>query len=138
MHDSEQQDWKNRFNEASAASDACSGPHPGETDTAGPSAEQSAQAESAAECKSQAGQFHMPKPTFSTFVLSLASSALVQLGEVPDPSTGENAEDIALAKHSIDILSMLQDKVKHGLDAEETRLLEGLLYELRMKFIIKK
>ena len=80
----------------------------------------------------------MPKPTFSTFVLSLASSALVQLGEVPDPSTGEKHEDIALAKHSIDILSMLQDKIKNGLDEEESRLLEGLLYELRMKFIMKK
>ncbi|MCL1940057.1 MAG: DUF1844 domain-containing protein [Desulfovibrionaceae bacterium] len=80
----------------------------------------------------------MPKPTFSTFVLSLASSALVQLGEVPDPSTGEKLEDITLAKHTIDILSMLQDKVKNGLDAEETRLLEGLLYELRMKFVMKK
>jgi len=107
-HDSEQQDWKDRFDEASAAS--------------GPSAEQAS----------------MPKPTFSTFVLSLASSALVQLGEVPDPSTGEKLEDITLAKHTIDILSMLQDKVKNGLDAEETRLLEGLLYELRMKFVMKK
>jgi len=142
MHDSEQQGWKDRFNEAPAASGACSDPHPGphsgETDTPGPSAEQAAQAESAAECKSRVEQFHMPKPTFSTFVLSLASSALVQLGEVPDPATGEKHEDIALAKHTIDILSMLQDKAKNGLDAEETRLLEGLLYELRMKFVMKK
>jgi hypothetical protein len=134
MHDSEQQGWKDRFNETSAAS----GAHSGETGMPGPSAEQSAQAESAAESKSRAEQSYMPKPTFSTFVLSLASSALVQLGEVPDPSTGEKLEDIALAKHTIDILAMLQDKVKNGLDAEETRLLEGLLYELRMKFIIKK
>lgn len=80
----------------------------------------------------------MPKPTFSTFVLSMASSALVQLGEVPDPSTGEHHEDLVLAKHSIDILSMLQDKIKTGIDAEEARLLEGLLYELRMKFVMKK
>ncbi len=80
----------------------------------------------------------MPKPTFSTFVLSLASSALVHLGEVPDPSTNTTAEDIALAKHSIDILTMLQDKIANGLDPDETRLLEGLLYELRMKYVGKR
>ena len=80
----------------------------------------------------------MPKPTFSTFVLSLASSALVHLGEVPDPSTNRTAEDIALAKHSIDILTMLQDKIANGLDKDETRLLEGLLYELRMKYVGKR
>ena len=90
-----------------------------------------------AECKDCGGQPCMPKPTFSTFVLSLASSALVQLGEVPDPASGRIQEDLILAKHSIDILSMLQEKVAQGLDAEEARLLEGLLYELRMKFVIK-
>ena len=51
--------------------------------------------------QARAGAPLMPKPTFSTFVLSLASSALVHLGEVPDPSTNRTAEDIALAKHSM-------------------------------------
>ena len=80
----------------------------------------------------------MPKPTFSTFVLSMASSTLVHLGEVPDPSTGKTTEDISLAKHSIDILTMLQDKIRNGLDKDESRLLDGLLYELRMKYVVKK
>ncbi len=80
----------------------------------------------------------MPAPVFSTFVLSLASSALVQLGEVPDPATGKHEENLVLAQHSIDILSMLRDKTKNGLDADESRLLDGLLYELRMKFVMKK
>ncbi len=109
--------------------------------TAGSPAEEQAEHEraaEAAECKDCGGQPCMPKPTFSTFVLSLASSALVQLGEVPDPSTGRVGEDLVLAKHSIDILSMLQEKTANGLDAEESRLLEGLLYELRMKFVMKK
>lgn len=83
------------------------------------------------------GQF-MPKPTFSTFVLSLASSALVHLGEVPEPSSGTVKENLVLAKHSIDILCMLQDKIQNGLDEDETRLLNGLLYELRMKYVVKK
>jgi hypothetical protein len=80
----------------------------------------------------------MPKPTFSTFILSLASSGLVHLGEAPDPATGRHSENISMAKHSIDILSMLQDKINNGLDKDEIRLLEGLLYELRMKYLIKK
>ncbi len=90
------------------------------------------------ERSSEGEQARMPKPTFSTFVLSLASSALVQLGEVPDPGTGKNEVDLVMAKHTIDILSMLQEKVKSGLEGEESRLLEGLLYELRMKFVMKK
>ncbi len=80
----------------------------------------------------------LPKPTFSTFVLSLASTALVQLGEVPDPNTGGANPNIPLAKHTIDILSMLKDKAENGLDAEEKRLIDGLLYELRMKYVLKK
>jgi len=80
----------------------------------------------------------MPKVTFTTFILSLASSGLVQLGEVPDPETGAIGENILMAKHTIDILTMLQSKTKVCLDAEEAQLLEGLLYELRMKYVLKK
>ena len=99
--------------------------------------EKAAGAACAAESKECGGRPCMPKPTFSTFILSLASSALVQLGEVPDPANGEHQEDLVLAKHSIDTLSMLQDKITRGLDAEESRLLEDLLYELRMTFVMK-
>lgn len=79
----------------------------------------------------------MPQVTFSTFVLSLASSALAQLGEVPNPETGQVEENIELARHTIDVLTMLRDKTTACLDAEEKRLLEGLLYEVRMKYVIK-
>ncbi len=79
----------------------------------------------------------MPQVNFATFVLSIASSALVQLGEVPNPETGKEEQNLILAKHSIDVLTMLRDKVKSGLDQEEERLLEGVLYELRMKYVIK-
>lgn len=120
-------DWQDRF---SGAEDNAA--------ATGVSDEAQAEAAKEAECKDCGGQPCMPKPTFSTFALSLASSALVQLGEVPDPSTGKVEEDLVLAKHSIDILSMLQDKIQNGLDAEEDRLLNGLLYELRMKFVMKK
>ncbi|WP_245168263.1 DUF1844 domain-containing protein [Desulfobaculum xiamenense] len=82
------------------------------------------------------GNIPLPQVTFSTFVMSLASSALVHLGEVPEPESGRTAENLALAKHTIDILSMLEEKTTGGLDAEEARLLSGLLYELRMKYVL--
>lgn len=79
----------------------------------------------------------MPKVTFSTFVLSLASSALMQLGEVPNPETGHMEEDLTMARHTIDVLDMLREKTQQDLDAEERRLLDGILYEVRMKYVIK-
>lgn len=79
----------------------------------------------------------LPKVTFSTFILSLASTALVHMGEAPDPSNGQTSEDPEGAKHVIDTLAMLKDKTLRCLDPDEVRLLEGLLYDLRMKFVVK-
>lgn len=79
----------------------------------------------------------MPEVTFSTFILSLASSALVQLGEVPDPATGQTATHLSLARHSIDMLEMLRCKTKGNLDSRESQMLDSVLYELRMKFVMK-
>lgn len=84
-----------------------------------------------------ADNMQMPQVTFSTFVLSLASSALSQLGEVPNPETGELEENIEMARHTIDVLTMLREKTAACLDEEERRLLEGLLYEVRMKYVLK-
>ncbi len=79
----------------------------------------------------------LPEIDFSTFVLSLSSSALVHLGEAPDPSTGKMDEQPYLAKQVIDILGMLQDKTKNGLTDEEQKLLCEMLYTLRMKYVGK-
>lgn len=79
-----------------------------------------------------------PQVTFSTFILSLSSSALVHLGEVPEPETGQTQEDLPLAKHTIDILAMLKEKTNACLDADETQLLDGILYELRMKYVMHR
>lgn len=77
----------------------------------------------------------MPEVTFSTFVLSLASSVLMHLGEVPDPETGRTVRNEALARNAIDLLTMLDDKTRNGLTAEESKLMRDILYELRMKFV---
>ncbi len=77
----------------------------------------------------------LPEVTFSTFVISLASSALVSLGEVPSPATGERAPNPLMAKHTIDTLSMLEDKIRNGLSPDEKSLLASVIYELRMKYV---
>jgi hypothetical protein len=74
---------------------------------------------------------------FSSFILSLATSVLTHLGEVPDPSTGEKKETLEAARQMIDILSLLEVKTKGNLDPSEERLLQNLLYELRMKYLSK-
>ena len=77
----------------------------------------------------------LPEVNFSSFLLSLSSSTLLHLGEVADPQSGEKKKDLALAKQSIDIISLLRDKTKNNLTQEEEKLLDHLLYDLRMRFV---
>lgn len=77
----------------------------------------------------------IPAVTFSSFVISLASSAMVNLGATPDPTTGAKDVDLPLARHTIDALGMLEDKTEGNLDDEERQLLSSLLAELRAKFV---
>lgn len=79
----------------------------------------------------------MPEVTFSAFIMSLASAALVGLGEVPDPGTGKIDCDLPLARHNIDVLEMLRQKTQHGLNPDESQLLESVICELRLKYVIK-
>ena len=85
----------------------------------------------------ETGAVTMPEVSFSTFILSLASTALVQLGEVPNPDSGQNEENLLLARHTIDVLDMLRTKSRDGLDSDEERLINGILYELHMKYVMK-
>lgn len=80
----------------------------------------------------------MPEVNFSTFIISLASSTLMHLGEVPNPDTQETEENRVLAKHTIDLLNMLEDKLNNGLTAEEQQLFKDVLYEVRMKYVVKE
>jgi Domain of unknown function (DUF1844) len=76
-----------------------------------------------------------PSVDFHTFVLSLGSSALLHLGELERPGADVPAKDLPLAKHTIDILAMLQEKTRGNLSPEEDKLLESLLYDLRLRYI---
>jgi hypothetical protein len=76
---------------------------------------------------------------FYTFVLSLASSAFVHLGDAPHPETGAPVEpDLTLAQQTIDILAMLQDKTRGNLTAEEVKFMENLLTDLRLRFVTRR
>jgi hypothetical protein len=79
----------------------------------------------------------LPEVTLATFIFSLSSSALVHLGEIPEPETNRTAVDLPIAKQIIDTLGMLQDKTKGNLDQDEERLLKSVLYDLRMRYIQK-
>ena len=78
-----------------------------------------------------------PPVDFHTFVLSLGSSALLHLGEIENPNDGASQKDLPLAKHTIDILAMLEEKTKGNLSTAEERLMESLLYDLRLRYVEK-
>jgi hypothetical protein len=74
--------------------------------------------------------------TFSGFVLSLATTAAVHFGDIADPATGRKGEaDLEAAARIIELLNMLQDKTKGNLIEPEEKLLDDLLYELRLRFV---
>ncbi len=93
---------------------------------------------SEAKDKGQARKDAMPKIDFSSFILSLYSSGLVQLGKVEDPSTGKVVKNLEMAKHTIDMIAMLQEKTRGNLVTDEENLLKALLAELRMAYVESK
>lgn len=82
------------------------------------------------------GGGELPRIDFSTFILSLSTSALYHLGLVEDPQTGQKGEpDLPLASQTIDTLALLEEKTRGNLDEDEVKLLQSLLYELRMRYV---
>jgi hypothetical protein len=85
--------------------------------------------------KSGDAEDSLPAIDFATFVLSLSHSALVHLGDAPDPSEGVARPDVTMAKQTIDLLLVLQEKTAGNLTGEEERLLDQVLYDLRMRYV---
>ena len=77
----------------------------------------------------------LPEINFSTFVISLSTQALMHLGEIADPLSGKVETDVTAAKQMIDILGMLREKAKGNLSSAEERLMEDILFDLRMKYV---
>jgi hypothetical protein len=77
----------------------------------------------------------LPEINFSAFVISLSTQALMHLGEIADPVSGKVETDVPVAKQMIDIVAMLKDKTRGNLNASEDRLMEDILFDLRMKYV---
>ena len=74
---------------------------------------------------------------FASFLLSLATTGMVHLGEIPEPPTGQTLENLEAARQMIDILGILKEKTEGNLTPEESQLMENMLYEMRMRFLAK-
>jgi hypothetical protein len=77
----------------------------------------------------------LPEVDFNFFILSLSSSAMMQMGVIPNPVTKKKEKNMEVAKQTIDIISILEKKTKGNLTQEEEQFLSAILYDLRMKFI---
>ena len=83
-------------------------------------------------------QVPLPEVNFTSLIFSLSSTALLHLGELPDPQTHEKKKDILLAKHAIDTIAMLKEKTAGNLAGEEARFIENVLSDLRLRYVKEK
>jgi hypothetical protein len=79
-----------------------------------------------------------PPVNFTNFVFSLSTSALFHFGDLTDSEDGKTQKNLPAAKQTIDILDMLNEKTKGNLDENENKLIQGVLYELKMRYVKEK
>lgn len=77
----------------------------------------------------------LPEVNFASFIFSLSTTAMYHFGDFPDPVTKESRRNLPAAKQTIDILSILKTKTEGNLTGDEKQLLDGILFELRMRFV---
>jgi hypothetical protein len=77
----------------------------------------------------------LPEINFINFLFSLSTSVLIQLGEIQDPVSEKIAKNLPLAKQTIDLIGMLKEKTKGNLTADEEKLIENILYDLRIRYV---
>ena len=122
---------KRRFTDEGEAREQSEGP-----DEAAAGHRQDSETETPTEPPAEASDRQdLPPIDFSTFIMSLSTQALMLLGEIGDPATGRVEKDVAVAKQTIDIIGMLSDKSKGNLDETEERLVQEILYNLRMRYV---
>lgn len=88
--------------------------------------------------ETQEPPLQFPEMNFATFVASLNASALLHLGAIEDPSSGAKNKNLPMAKQTIDILNMLEEKTAGNLSEEEENLLKNILYDLRIMYVKEK
>lgn len=118
------------------------GDEPAEAPPSEPNASTEQQKEAAAAADAAAREddrrTQLPKIDFSTFVFSLNSSALVHMGLLEEPTTQTRMQNLQLAKQTIDILAMLEEKTRGNLTEDEDRMLKNILYDLRILYVKEK
>jgi hypothetical protein len=77
----------------------------------------------------------LPEIDFMNLVFSFSTSALIQLGEIQDPMTQQVAKNLPLAKQTIDIIGMLNEKTKGNLTKDEEKVMENILYDLKLRYV---
>jgi len=109
-------------------------------ETAKPSNEEvkASESEEAAAPEEDKTDYQLPKINFATFIFSLNSSVFMQLGLIDDPATGKKTKKLPLAKQTIDILGMLEEKTRGNLTKDEENMLKNILYDLRMIYVKEK
>jgi hypothetical protein len=95
--------------------------------------------ESASESAQDAGvqQEQMPPPEFSSFIFSISTTVLMDLGEIEHPIDKEKKVNLVMAKHSIDVLDMLKEKTKGNLTEQESALIENIVADLKLRYCKK-
>jgi hypothetical protein len=108
-----------------------------ETEQEASEPEETAQKEEPAP-ETEEAETQLPEINFQTFIFSLNASALVQLGVMEDPATGKIEKKLPLAKQTIDMLTMLEEKTAGNLSNEEADMLKHILYDLRIRYVKEK
>ena len=85
--------------------------------------------------KKTAASAGLPEISFSAFVISLSTQALMHLGEIANPLSGKVETDIPVAKQLIDIIGVLREKTRGNLDSGEEKLMDDVLFDLRMRYV---
>ena len=103
--------------------------------------QQEAAAEGAADAGPGAGEGAagrergLPPADFKTLISTMATQAMLAMGAIPDPATGQRVAHLDLARHHIDMLGVIDDKTKGNLSEEEQQMLGSVVYELRMQYV---
>ena len=87
------------------------------------------------QAKQDAERGPLPPANFTLLVISLTTQVRIFLGDMENPATGQKEVDLELAKHNIDLLGMLEEKTQGNLSEQEKKLLDSVLYELRMCYV---
>jgi len=80
-------------------------------------------------------QGSLPEINFFSFIFSLSTSALIQLGEIEDPFTQKESKNLSLAKQTIDLIGMLREKTRGNLISDEEKFIDEVLFDLRMRYV---